>query len=120
METPSYELAKQMLTKVKFENRFIGSKLRERSGPQPITSYSFKEVVELIQDRIPGVNLANLEKWLREVLGDGELANEILRVSKTDASYIEHIAEIRVLMTSRLEQCLQAAETHEAVDVTKT
>ena len=119
METPSYELAKQMLTKVKFENRFIGSKLRERSGPQPVTSYSFREVVELIQDRIPGVNLANLEKWVRDVLGDGELANEILRVAKKDTNYMAHIAEVRDLMTSRLEQCLQAVEPNEADDDTQ-
>ena len=107
MQQPTRELSRRVLTKVDFENRFIGSKLRERSGPQMVTSYSFKEVVQLLQDRLPGVNLEHLQNWVRNVMGDDELADKILEISKAKATYVQQVGKIRNLMEKRLEQCRQ-------------
>lgn len=109
MKHPSKELAKRILSEVDFDNRFIGSKLRERSGPVKITCYSFKELLELMQDRLPGVNLQHLEKWVKDVMGDEELANLILSITKTDESYINKVGKVRELMEERFEQCREVA-----------
>ena len=109
MEYPSKELAKRILSEVDFNNRFVGSKMRERSGPVKVTNYSFKELLELMQDRLPGVNIQYLEKWIRDVMTDEELANSIHSISDTEESYINQIGEIRKLMEERFEQCREVA-----------
>lgn len=109
MKHPSKELAKRMLSEVDFDNRFIGSKLRERTGPVKITCYSFKELLELMQDRLPGVNLQNMEKWVKDVMGDEELASLIHSVEETEESYINKVGQVRKLMEERFEQCREVA-----------
>ena len=109
MEHPSKELAKRILSEVDFDNRFIGSKLRERSGPVKITCYSYKELLDLMQDRLPGVNLQYLEKWLRDAMGDEELADLINSITKTEDSYIKQIGQVRELMEERFQQCRKVA-----------
>ena len=108
MENPTRELSKRVLTGVSFENRFIGYTLGSHSGFQPVTNYTFNELVELLKARLPLVRLEYLEKWIREVMGDEELADEILNISKTTPIYINQIGEVRNVMEKRLEQCRKA------------
>ena len=93
------------MAEVGFEERLIGYRLRERSGPMSITPYSFEEVVGLLCDPHPRIDFNQLEVWIREVMGDEELAGKIKEVAREDISDQERAWRIRDLMGERLLQC---------------
>ncbi len=105
LQDPSRELAKRILTEVDFENRFNGFSLRERAGAVPITMYSFEEVVTLFNDRYPRLDFDQLEAWVRNIMGDKELASQIAEVVRDEQSNQEKSLRIRKLMEERLSQC---------------
>ena len=105
LSKPSKDLAAKILAEVNFENRFIGYKMRERSGTIRVTSYSFEEIVHLLNDRMPQISLEVLGKWLREVMGDEELADKIAAIREKGESDLERILLARNLAETRLRQC---------------
>ena len=105
LSNPTINLAEKILAEVSFENRFIGYKLRERAGAIPVTAYSFEEVVNLLKDRLPLINLEALAKWLREVIGDEEIADNIAAVREQGKSDRECTLLVRDLAKTRLSQC---------------
>ena len=105
LSEPSKDMASKILNEVGFEERFIAYRLRERTGPIPITLYSFEEAVGLLNDPFPGVDFTRLEDWIREVMGDGELADKIRDVIARDISARDKTLCIRDLMVERLIQC---------------
>ena len=105
LQAPSRELAKRILTEVGFEHRLEGFSLRERSGPAPVTMYSFEEVVSLLNDTHPRLDFEQLEGWIRGVIGDTELAERIAVAIKEGNNDRERTCSIRDLMEKRLNQC---------------
>ena len=105
LSEPTNALAKTILTEVGFEDRLIGYRLRERSGPMPMTLYSFEEVVILLSDSGPRIEFNRLERWLRETMADDELADRIKLLIDRDRSDYEKSVCIRNLMLERLIQC---------------
>ena len=101
----SHDLRSRILSKVGFEDRFIGGKLRRRAGITRVTSYSFKEVVNLLNDEMPMIHFSVLEKWVREVMGDRELAEKIAGVIGEQKEYLDTLLSIKGLMEERLAQC---------------
>jgi len=101
---PSKKLASTILTEVGFDDRIIGYRLRERTGPLAITLYSFEEVVGLLRDPLPRIDFNQLEGWIREVMGDRELSEKIEEIIEEDSSEQERLWRIRDLMEERILQ----------------
>ncbi len=99
---PTKALADRILSEVSFDERFIGWRIRERTGATPLTLYSLGEIFGLLNEPYPGIDLTQLEKWLRDVMGDAALANRVKEVADEDASDLEKTTRIKVLMEERL------------------
>ena len=102
---PSHELAMRVLTEVDFELRLNGFILRERAGALPVTMYSFEEIVSLLNDPYPRVDFNELEGWVRETVGDAELAERIAEAIRKGNNDQDRTYLIRDLMEERLSQC---------------
>ena len=98
------ELAKRIVTKVSFNDRFIAGRLRHHSGVKRITAYSFEEVIAFFSQEIPVIQFELLIQWIQEVIGDEELAKEITGIVKQKRDYFKSLEKIKTLMTARLEQ----------------
>jgi len=105
LRVPSNDLSKRILSEVGFEDRLEGFRLRERSGPMPVTMYSFEEVVSLLNDPHPRLDFEELEGWVRSVMGDTELAEQIGAAIKKGDNDRERTYSIRDFMEERLNQC---------------
>ena len=103
------KVAARILSKVSFENRFIGGRLRHHAGMKRVTSYRFEEIIHLLNDPWPVLNPEALGRWIREVMSDVDLAEEIARVIETESSYPIITSHIRSLMEERLDQCRRLA-----------
>jgi len=111
LKNPSKELAIRILAEVNFEDRLEGFSLRERSGPIPVTMYSFKEVVSLLQDTYPRIDFIELETWVRRIMNDQELADQIADSIMKGNSDQNRSLRMKKLMEERLSQCQKLAET---------
>ena len=107
LTSPSKGLAARILTEVGFSERLIGYRLRERTGPMSITLYSFEEIVGLLNEPHPRIDFNLLEKWVRNTMGDLELAGKIRDVLNEDMSDQDKSAQIRDLMGLRLHQSIR-------------
>lgn len=105
LQDPSQNLAKRILTEVDFEDRLSGFSLRERAGAIPVTMYSFKEVVFFLNDPHPRLDFGELETWIRETMGDKELAGQIADAVRKENSDQNRSLRIKELMEERLDQC---------------
>lgn len=105
LRDPSSKLAKKILTEVGFEDRFNGFILRERSGPMPVTMYSFEEVVSFLNEPHPRFDFNELEGWIRGTMSDEELAARIAETIKSGQSDQERFLRIKKVMKERLSQC---------------
>ena len=105
LKEPSNKLVKKVLHEVSFEERFEGFSLRERSGAMSVTMYKFEEVVSFLNDRNPRMDFDDLEGWVRNAMGDTELADHIKVVLRDAGSDQERSDRIKMLMEERLHQC---------------
>jgi hypothetical protein len=125
LSKPSKKLAKKLLnSKVRFEDRLIGTRENPEAGEETEFIYRFKDAVQFLQwnyddfwiglDWTYSIDSRALQKWVGEVLGDKELAIAIEDKIKELAIYsghkrylkgIEHTKEIKGLMEYRLKQC---------------
>jgi hypothetical protein len=115
LRVPSNDLRKRVLTEVGFEDRLEGFHLHERTGPNPVTMYSFEEAVSLLNDRHPRLDFNELEKWVKKVIGDAELAEQIALAIKKGSNDQEKTYSIRDLMEERLNQCKMEGHHEEAI-----
>jgi hypothetical protein len=105
LQKPSKELAKRVLSEVGFEDRLTGYRLNQRLGAVDIPLYSVEEILILLNDDLPYINIEKLESWTRNVAQDHELAQGINTISKQDAPDLEKLAKIGTLMEKRYIQC---------------
>jgi hypothetical protein len=105
---PSKRLAARILSEVGFEDRLMGYRLGERTGPMSIPLYSFEEVVGLLNEPHPRIDFNRLEEWVRDSMGDVELAGKIRDLLREDISDQDRSLRIRDLMALRLHQCLES------------
>ncbi len=111
LSTPDAHLAARVLREVDFEQRLVGYRLRERTGPLPSSLYSFEEVVHLLSDKFPFVSPERLQQWVATVTEDAELAAAIAGAIEEETNDVDRIAHIGALMAERLCQCKRAAES---------
>ena len=105
LSEPSKELAARILAEVGFEQRLVGYNLRERTGPMPVTLYSFEEVVGILYEPHPRIEFNRLKQWISTVMGDRELAQNIKEIVEKEVSDQAKLFQIRDLMGERLLQC---------------
>ena len=111
LSTPDEHLAARVLREVGFDQRLIGFRMRQRTGPVPASLYSFAEVVHLLGDKFPYVSLERLEQWVRTVAEDGELGAAIADAIQEETNDRDRMVRIRTLMAERLCQCKRAAHS---------
>jgi hypothetical protein len=108
LSEPDDTLVSRVLSEVGFENRLTGYRFRQRVGAIPASLYSFEEVVHLMNDKFPRLSFQRLEKWIRDVMGDEELAARIEEVIEQKSNDHDRTQCIRILMGERLCQCKKA------------
>ena len=87
ISTLSDDHRQRILSKVSFDHRFVGGKLRRHGGIKRVTSYSFNEVVSLLNDEMPMIHFSALEQWVKEVIKDRELAGKIAEAINKQKGY---------------------------------
>ncbi|MHC4309723.1 MAG: hypothetical protein ACYSSN_07240 [Planctomycetota bacterium] len=108
LSEPDNDLVSRVTNKVRFEDRLIGYRIRERAGAFRTTLYSFEEVVHLLNDKLPQLNLKQLQKWIRMVIRDEDLADRIAETIEQKNNDLEKVSHVRMLMGERLCQCKKA------------
>ena len=105
LKKPSRKLAQKLLSEVSFEDRFVGYRMRQRAGSVAVTCYSFEQVVHLLRDQLPMIDLTGLERWVRQVLCDECLADKIGIARDQGQNNYQRTLLIRELAEERLRQC---------------
>ncbi len=105
---PDESLVSRVLDEVGFEDRLIGYRVRRRAGAIRASMYSFEEVVHLLNDSFPCLNLEKLAEWIRVVIKDEELSARIKEAIELQSNYRDRMLRIRILMGERLCQCRKA------------
>jgi len=108
LSEPNNDLVSSVTNKVRFEDRLIGYRMRERAGAFRTTAYSFEEVVHLLNDKFPQLNFKQLEEWIRMVIRDEELADSVAEVIEQENNDQKRISHVKVLMRERLCQFKKA------------
>ncbi|MEE8452831.1 MAG: hypothetical protein V3R99_12980 [Thermoguttaceae bacterium] len=98
-------MADRVLREVGFDQRLVGYRMRERTGPMPASLYSFEEVVHLLNDKLPFVDLRQLRQWVETVTEDAELATAVADAIREETNDRDRMLRIKTLMGERLCQC---------------
>jgi hypothetical protein len=118
LSRPPAELATRLVQEVGFEERLHGVRMSLRAGSKVTAIYSLAEAVSFLAIGDSGepasaqsitvvgyLHLDRLTTWVKDVLGDHELAAAIAeRVARCD-SYLSTARDIRRLLQERLDQC---------------
>lgn len=108
LSKPDEELVFRVLGEVGFEERIVGYRISERLGSARTSMYSFEEVVNFLNDKFPQLEFEELEKWIRVVMKDEELALKIAKAVEEETNDHDRIERIKTLMQERLSQCKNA------------
>lgn len=106
---PDKELVSRVLSEVGFEECIVGYRVNERLGPTKTSMYSFEEVVNFLNDRFPQLKFEELEKWVKMVRKDEELALKISEAVEEETNDRDRTQRVRILMEERLSQCKNGA-----------
>jgi hypothetical protein len=109
LSQPDPALAARILADVSYEQRLVGYRCRARWGQVRAHIYGFKELALLLRDRRPAIDLGVVERWLRTVIGDGELADRVAEVIAAAPADQERMRQVGSLLDERLAQCRQIA-----------
>ena len=124
LTVPTKEQATSFTRELGFEDRFMGYVLKA-SGQMPVTVYTLKAAIlflgqdntaSTVVDQFPGhdVHVAYMEpkslvNWIREAIGDVELADAIEAASSAipeESGYPLQLRSMRELMSQRYLQCM--------------
>lgn len=106
---PDPTLTARVLGRVAYGQRLVGYRVRRRSGAIPMHLYSFREVVHLLNDKQPRIDLEQLCAWLDDAIGDRELSQQVSLVLREEKTNREQVLAIHGLMRRRLDQCAPPA-----------
>jgi hypothetical protein len=77
---------------------------------------AFREVIRLLNDKAPHINLAELEQWLRTAVQDEELATALSAIRRAQSTDREQVPAFRSLSIDGLTQVKRSvAETMHGV-----
>lgn len=114
---PSPELAERLRREVSQPERLTGLKMSVMGGSNPVALYSLAQVASFLkigtyeeairpnnQETIGYIDLGALEKWVREVLHDEELADAIAEEARAGEPFGIVAPRVReILMTRSLQ-----------------
>ena len=109
---PDRELARRLLTNVSYAQRLPAGRLRPPVGIIPGDLRSLGELHRHLEpdDRsLPGVNLAFLSVWVRDVLGDHELSGLISPAVTSAPGHVAGCLAVYDLVGRRLAQARAVA-----------
>ena len=105
LSEPSPELVSLISREVDFKDRLIGSNLHERAGIKTISLYSLHELYMMLNKRYPQIDLYKVERWVRMVIKDEELAAKIKTLLEQPGIDLDKLLQTRDLIGLRLTQC---------------
>lgn len=101
------------MEEVGFEERLVGYESSDAIGNAPISLYSLAEIYEFLAKNSSSyqawINLAELSKWVGEVLGDQDLQRAIEEAIKGHNSYFAAAKRVAQLIRERLDQARAVA-----------
>lgn len=110
LKQPEPELLTRILSEVDFDQRLVGYRYRGRWSSIPADLYSVREVALLLSDKCPAIELDRLEQWLRDTIGDTELADRVVAIcQQSEVNDRERLQQVRALLDERLAQCRDSA-----------
>jgi hypothetical protein len=110
LKQPEPDLITRVLGEVDFAQRLVGYRYRGRWSSIPADLYSVREVALLLSDKCPAIELDRLEQWLRDTIGDTELADLVAAiVEQSEVNDRERLRQVRALLDERLAQCRAAS-----------
>jgi hypothetical protein len=109
LSEPDPVLAARILADVPHEQRLVGYRCRARWGQIRASIYSVKEVALLLHDKQPMICLNDLQRWLRDVVGDAELSDRVAESLAAASPDRERLLQVCSLLDQRLEQCRRLA-----------
>lgn len=114
---PSPELAERLRAEVGQDERLTGMKMSVMGGANPVSLYSLASAASFLkigtyeeamrpnnQETIGYIDLPALEIWVREVLGDAELADAIQAEIVTGDAFGIAAPRVKVLLQTRALQ----------------
>jgi hypothetical protein len=120
---PSRELAVRLLGKVRFEDRLEVTRSVAMAGDMRSWVYTLQEATDFLhmsrvedllqmggRGGIGYIHPPALEKWVRAVFQDQELASAIGQEIETGQCYAERMVGIKRLLEQRLAQCHDVLE----------
>lgn len=122
LKKPSKEQAKNDLREVEYDDRISGIKMHSMAGNQrhPLNSleevYKFIDIGNPSELLKPGGSTINyiapkiLTKWIKEVIGDEELADKISENLSEKSNFKEKSKVIQETIGKRLYQCQQTLQ----------
>lgn len=111
-DPPDAALAERLLQRVSFRDRLPAGRFRPPVGliPGDIRSLSSLFLHLTPQpNSLPGVSLTRLPDWVRDVLGDGALADAIRGAVQASHSHVDGCLRVYELVALRLAQAEDAA-----------
>ena len=104
---PDAALAARLLQRVAFRDRLPAGRLRPPVGILPGDLRSLSALFLHLApspNSLPGVNLTRLSDWVRDVLGDAELAGAIRAAVDASSCHVEGCTRVYDLVALRLAQ----------------
>jgi len=115
---PPRAIARDLLEDVPDARGMSGTVMAMRRGAHSVTLPSMEAVESFLEDRsleeiqalgfdvdVNYVDLADLARWLRETLGDVELADEVAEIASSGRPFGPTAGEVKRLLAERIEQC---------------
>ncbi len=126
LSKPSKELVARLMKKVDYQKQLKGVIMNAMAGTIERSIYSFQDACNFLYSSsleelqaaggagsIRYIDFGVLQKWLREVFGDEELATAIGQEVATEAFYGKQLPLVKKLLMQRLNQCLELTQvTH--------
>lgn len=115
---PPQELVERLKQEVEYDKRIVGLVMNPMSGGAERPLYSVQDACNFLymdsvaeindpgsKDTVHYIDLTLLQRWLREVFGDDELADAIRTVVAKEDYYGKQLPGVKALLKERLSQC---------------
>jgi hypothetical protein len=112
LEPPDAALAARLLQRVSFRDRLPAGRFRPPVGLIPGDIRSLSSLFLHLAPQpssLPGVSLTRLPDWVRDVLGDGALADAIGGAVEASQSHVDGCLRVYELVALRLAQAEDVA-----------
>lgn len=120
---PTASLIDKLTGEVGYDDRLVAYKVLGSSGATRLSLYRFEELVEFLDvpdgeqllirgghAYLPGIDPAELQRWVRDAIGDTELAAALAPYAHDGEGVALRLRSIRSLLRRRWAQVLAARE----------